>query len=143
MSGELSFGSKIDLWLLILLLLAVATCIWVAGENWESIASGNWALGLPLALGIGLPLWILASLRYFLSDDTLRVRCGPFRFRVLIAEITDISPTINPVSSPALSLDRIRIEIGGRRAIMISPEPREEFLRQLEFRRRKFSDQPV
>jgi hypothetical protein len=139
MNDELSFGSKIDLWLLILLLSAVVTCVWVAGAQWDSIRGGNWLLSIPLALGIGLPLWILASLRYFLSDDALRIRCGPFRMRVPIAEISSITPTRNPLSSPALSLDRLRIEYGAGRAIMISPEPREEFLRQLEYRRRQLA----
>jgi hypothetical protein len=135
MTDELPFNSKIDLWLLILLLTAVTVCLWVIGDNWQGIAGGNWLLILPLAVGIFLPLWVLISLRYFLSEQTLRIRCGPFNWRVPINEITAVTPTRNPLSSPALSLDRLLIEYGQGRAIMISPEPRAEFLRQLEYRR--------
>jgi hypothetical protein len=46
-----------------------------------------------------------------------------------------VDSTRNPLSSPAMSLDRLRIEYGQGKAIMISPEPRAEFLRQLEHRR--------
>jgi hypothetical protein len=137
MNDELPFSSKIDLWLLIVLMSAVALCLWAIGENWQGIVNGNWLLGLALIPGVLVPLWLLGSLRYFLSDETLRIRCGPFKWRVPIREITAISPTRSPLSSPALSLDRLRIEYSQGRAIMISPEPREEFIRQLEFRRKQ------
>jgi len=137
MSDELAFNSKIDLWLLILLLGVVSLCGWLMADNWPGIAAGNWLLALPLALGIALPLWVLLSLRYFLSEHTLRIRIGPFNARIPIGEITAIEPTHNPLSSPALSLDRLRIRYASGRSVMISPEPREEFLRQLEYRRKQ------
>jgi hypothetical protein len=46
-----------------------------------------------------------------------------------------VVPTRNPLSSPALSLDRLRIEYGQGRAIMISPADKGPFLRALEERR--------
>jgi len=66
----------------------------------------------------------------------LLVRSGPFRWRVPIADIVRITPTTNALSSPALSLDRLRIEYGRGSAIMISPRDKDQFLRDLEeFRR--------
>jgi hypothetical protein len=67
----------------------------------------------------------------------LRIRCGPISWRIAIREITAVDQTRNPISSPAMSLDRLRIEYGAGNAVMISPEPREEFVRQLEYRRRQ------
>jgi hypothetical protein len=137
MSDELAFNSKMDLTLLIAVLIVPIVCLWVAGQYWQSIAGGNWPLAVPLALGIALPLWALASLRYFLSDETLRIRCGPLHWRVPIREITEVEPTQSLGSSPAMSADRLKISYGSERAVMISPEPRQEFLRQLEYRRKQ------
>lgn len=139
MSDEISFSSKTDIGLLILILGVVAICVWVLGEYWQQILSGDWVLGLVLLPGIVLPLWILMSLRYFLSDSALRIRCGPFRWKISISEITEIEPTSSIFSGPALSLDRIRIKYGSGHSVLISPEPRKEFLKQLEFRRREAS----
>jgi hypothetical protein len=79
---------------------------------------------------------LLTSVRYFLSDETLRIRCGPMHLRVPLAEIESITPTNIPWSGPALSLDRLRIDYGKGRRVLISPEPRDEFMRQIEYRRR-------
>ena len=140
MSDELSFNSKIDLWLLILVLAGVSVCVWGLAESWNGLIARDLGLAVLvialLALGVALPLWILISLRYFLSDDMLRIRCGPFRWQVQIGEITAIDSIRSPYSSPAMSLDRLRIEYGDGRSVMISPEPRAEFLRQIEHRRK-------
>jgi hypothetical protein len=139
MSDELAFSSKVDLWLLIVLLVAVAICGAILAHNWNELLGRGWLftalIGIPLAIGVIFPLWIVVSLRYFLSDQALRIRCGPFTWRIALGEITAVSETSNPLSSPALSFDRLRIEYGNGRAVMISPEPREEFLRQLNHRR--------
>jgi hypothetical protein len=70
-----------------------------------------------------------------LSAERLRVRCGPFQWLIPITDIASVVPTQSPTSSPAASLDRLRIDYGQGRSILISPEPRAEFLRQLEHRR--------
>ena len=137
MGDELTFNSKIDLWLLVLVLTAVAGCLWGVAKIYDADQALLWPLALLLAAGILLPVWALVSLRYFLSDDALRVRCGPFRWRIPIREIKSVTPTNDAKSSPAMSLDRLLIEYGDGNRLMISPEPREEFLRQLEHRRRQ------
>ena len=137
MNDELAFNSKIDLWLLILIMTAVAACLWGMATIWDSGAAIAWPVMALLAVGILIPIWVLGSLRYFLSNETLRVRCGPFRWQLPIKSIHAISPTNNLRSSPALSLDRLLVEYGDDQRINISPEPRDEFLRQLEHRRKQ------
>jgi hypothetical protein len=137
MSDELAFNSKMDLWILILLLTAVAACLWGVAQIWDANSAILWPFAVLLALGVLMPLWIIVSLKYFLSDDRLRVRCGPFHWRIPIRDITGVTPTNNARSSPAMSLDRLLIEHGENGRVMISPEPRDEFLRQLEYRRRQ------
>ena len=139
MNDELAFNSKIDLWLLIVLMTGVAACLWGIATIWDSQTAILWPVMAVLAVGILIPLWILASLRYFLSGDTLRIRCGPFRWQIPIRRIRAITPTNKLKSSPALSLDRLLVEYGDDQQIIISPEPRQEFLRQLEHRRKQTS----
>ena len=126
------FDSKIDTWLLVILVgvvivssISVASALAIGGrELW-------WAL-LPATLGVGLPAWVFLSTNYTIAGDVLIIRGGPFRWKIDIDSITSITPTSNPLSSPALSLDRLRIEYAKGRAIMISPKDREEFLAELE-----------
>lgn len=141
MSDELGFSSKVDLSILIGLLAAVAACVWGIAALWDDGAAQRWLLPflltLPLAVGILLPLWALVSLRYFLSADTLRVRCGPLAWRIPIREIESVKPSDESRVCPALSFDRLRIDRAGGQSLIISPEPRAEFLRQLEHRRNR------
>ena len=139
MNDELAFNSKIDLWLLILILTAVSICLWALAAIWDSGDAIRWGAVAALAVGILLPLWVVVSLKYFLSDDNLRIRCGPFKWSIPIRDISAVTPTNSPWSSPALSLDRLSVVYGGGHSIMISPEPRAEFLRQLEYRRKQVS----
>jgi hypothetical protein len=113
---QLTFASKIDGWLLVVLLGSALACLFAAGSIMLSQMPGPWS-------------------SYVLTATTLDVRSGPFKWRVAIAEVTDISPTRNPVSSPALSLDRIRIDYGDGRWIIVSPREKERFVRELEQRR--------
>jgi hypothetical protein len=138
MTGErLAFSSKIDLWLLILLLAAVAGCLAVTVELWAQISGPLWWVGLLLLPGILLPLWLLLSTRYSMSDSDLDIRCGPFHWNVPIADITAITPSGTWEASPALSLDRLRIDYGAGQSVIISPEHRDAFVKQLEYRRRQ------
>jgi len=51
------------------------------------------------------------------------------RWRIPAREITRITPTRSLTSSPALSLDRLRIEYdGGRQAVLVSPVDQDAFI---------------
>lgn len=128
-----TFPSKVDGWLAGALLAGVGVALIAV------LAAGS-ALPWPvsvfmLALGCVLPVWLLVSTRYTLTDDQLLVSAGPFRWRVPIREIKAVTPTRSPLSSPALSLDRLRIEYGDSKSVMVSPGNREGFLLELEARR--------
>src|SRR5262245_35168301 len=110
--------------------VVAAVSVLVAGD-----ATARAIAVLTLLLGVGLPLWILTTTSYTLEGETLLVRSGPFTRRVPIADITAIVPTRNPLSSPALPLDRLRIEVRGARPVMISPADRAGFLADLDDRR--------
>ena len=44
MRDELAFNSKMDLWLLILVLTAVATCLWGVAQIWDADSTALWLL---------------------------------------------------------------------------------------------------
>lgn len=130
---SVTFPSKVDTWLALALLAGVGAAI-------VGVLAAGSVLPWPgaffvLGLGCVLPVWLLVSTRYTLGDDQLVVRSGPFRWRVPIRDIKSVTPTRCALSSPALSLDRLRIEYGDSRSIMVSPRNRGDFLLELEARR--------
>jgi len=130
---ETIYPSKIDTWLLATILgvpvISAAGLYPVVTMD----APRALAVALPtLLLGVGLPLWLLFSTTYALDQEQLSIRCGPFKWQVPIRDIRAITPTRNPLSSPALSLDRLRIDYGSGGSVMISPNNKEQFLRDIE-----------
>jgi membrane protein YdbS with pleckstrin-like domain len=136
-SAATVYRSKTDWWLGAILGVAILALIASAGSLW--LAAGPPAVRVGIAaffLGTAaLVLWIFRGTRYELHPDRLVVRSGPFRWTVPLAAIQEVRPTRNPLSSPALSLDRLEIRYrGSNLGIMIAPEPRAPFLQQLAAR---------
>ena len=84
-----------------------------------------------LILTVVLVSWVYLGTYYVVEAEELIVQSGPFCWRILIEEIHQISPTRAPWSSPALSLNRLRIDYGVGKWILLSPECREEFIHSL------------
>lgn len=127
-----TYRSKIDIWLLVVLSAAMA--VGLIGSLTVLAVGGRevWWAVLPLTLGVGFPAWILTATFYRLSDDELLVRSGPFSWQISTSEIRRVTPTHSPLSSPALSLDRLLIEYGDGRKIMISPNRQDQFIADLQ-----------
>ncbi|UTR10117.1 PH domain-containing protein [Evansella sp. LMS18] len=87
--------------------------------------------GLAIALPISLFVcWFWFATGYIVGDIEIILKYGPVKKSVAIQEIKKLSKTKNPMSAPALSLDR-RIEIEyGRFAdfVLVSPEKEREFI---------------
>ncbi|OWP64103.1 hypothetical protein CDA63_05070 [Hymenobacter amundsenii] len=82
---------------------------------------------------LGLFYWLLRYTYYEVQPEqqVLRVVSGPFVWRVPVQDITSVLPTHNPLSSPALSLSRLKIHYGKYGSVMISPADRAGFLAAL------------
>lgn len=133
--NTLWFRSKIDWWLAVLLAVAplvslVATLMAPESGRLAGL-SGTWVLAA-VYLGLVFPM------RYGLTDRELIIRHGLVRRRIQLADITEVVPTHNPLSSPALSLDRLRITYGTGlfKNVMISPADKAKFLVELALRAR-------
>jgi len=93
---------------------------------------GRWFLAVPvMLLGVCLPLSLLFFTAYRLNDAFLRIRSGVFTWEIPIHTISKVELTNDPASSPALSLDRVRIEYGHTKSVVISPLDKDQFLRDL------------
>lgn len=126
------FKSKIDRWLLFLLIAIMVFEIVVmsiaatqAGDALEATFLIIAALAIVALIGS-----MLIGTYYSVAGNTLRIACGPFRWKVPIDAIDSVEATRSPLSSPALSLDRLRIRYG-RRRIMVSPADKAGFLRAI------------
>jgi len=131
------YRSKIDAWLLGVLALAMAVSLVVTFMTFSAGSPVAWLVAAVTAgIGVGLPLWLLLSTRYTLEPRRLVVQSGPFKWHIAVADITSITPSSNPLSSPALSLDRLRIDYGRSSSLMISPHNKNQFVRDIEAARR-------
>lgn len=125
------FRSKIDAWLLTVLLASVAVVVFAVLHVLR--AGAGWFAPLVLfLLGAGLPLWLLVSTRYTVSSGNLAIRSGPFVWRVAARNIVGITPTRSALSGPALSLDRIRIDYKSGQSsgsVLVSPKDKAGFVK--------------
>ncbi len=122
------FPSKIDTWLLIVLLVTVFVSVGAAllSINKGTIFGYISALFV-LSIGAILPAWLLLSTKYIVTGEQLVIRSGPFSWQIRIASISSVGETRDSRSSPALSLERLKISYANGRSIMVSPRNREGF----------------
>ena len=126
------FKSKIDRWLLYLLIMVMIFEVVVMGAAATQAESPLEATILIVAALVIVALLgsMLIGTHYTVDGNTLRIACGPFRWKVPVDAIESVEPTRNPLSSPALSLDRLRIQYGKRR-ILVSPADKAGFLKAI------------
>lgn len=117
------FRSKVDWWLAALLTAPIV----LIGAFLVAGVSEPWVLVLTLAPQ-ALAIWILTRTFYVVTESALLVRSGPFRWTIPLASIRSLSATRNPLSSPALSLDRIAVDHTGGR-LLLSPRHKAAFVR--------------
>ncbi len=127
------YPSKRDAWIVLLLWVSVLGMAAAAVAIWVDEVSHGFRAGMSalLTATAGFTVWVLYSTSYTFDKEELIVRSGPFRWKVPLDSIHEVFPTRNPLSSPACSLDRIRIRYGRRWGIMSSPVNKSAFLRDL------------
>ena len=127
------FKSKVDTWIQVLMIVAIVVQFVAVGAAALQADDPVATTGLMLlVIGVsGLLVWLLLGTYYTVERGYLRIASGPLRWRVPLDAITSVKATRNPLSSPALSLDRILIRYGKRRRVMVSPADREGFLRAI------------
>ncbi len=128
------FFSKVDGWLIPVIIIAIVGML----AAFVAVLVDDTPLWLQVVVSIAsvlfcaLLLAILKSTYYVVEDGMLRIVSGPFRWTIPVSDIIDIVPTRNPLSSPALSLDRLRVTYGKRRYVLVSPEDKDGFVRAID-----------
>jgi hypothetical protein len=122
----MEFKSKVDLWLATALWGSVVICffpVFIEGGQFIGLA-----VGIPMAVFIFL-LWV--NTKYYIRDEHVVIK-GVFKDTLIpIASITSVRPTRNPLSAPALSMDRLEINHGKFDFALISPLEKERFMEEL------------
>lgn len=128
------YPSKIDWWLVPLLALPPFAGLAVTTQ---ALIQKNW---LETLIGVGVFAFVILlytvvifPIRYGIDREVLVVRAGLFRKEIPLNTIQRVYPTMNPLSSPALSLHRLCIEFGPKfyERVLISPKERKLFLDEL------------
>ena len=128
------YPSKIDWWLVPILCVPPVAAVAVSVAFALAGSTPVLLVGVAMAVLVaGLYLGLVFPLRYGLGDTHLVVRFGICRQRIPLSEISEVNPTFNPLSAPALSLDRLHVRFGQGifKAVMISPADRNLFLDEL------------
>jgi hypothetical protein len=130
----MAFASKRDAWLMIVLAASAIMMFVGLAASISTPAPVAEKVGFVLLMlaAAGFVGWIVLATDYSISQTHLIARSGPFVWRVPLAEIIEVYPTRNPLSAPALSLDRLGVRQRGRgMVLMISPADRIGFLAEL------------
>lgn len=122
--------SKRDAWLVTVLATAGMFSLFAALVTLSDQPSAGYALLSVLFAAGSFVIWMFTGTFYVVTETELLVRSGPFRWSIPLRHIQEVHPTRNPLSSPALSLDRLGIRHAGG-YLMISPEDKRAFLDDL------------
>lgn len=130
------YRSKIDHWLWITILLIVVASIAVVFcstdiSEWGKLSVILLPSILPIILLMG-DIWL--HTKYMIDEEKhiLRVKCGVlYDSKYKIDDMTEIRQTKSLLNAPALSFDRLRINFGERKTVLVSPKNQDDFIKHL------------
>ena len=123
-----------DLWLAVVVALAAAAPI--AAGVWLAIQGETRGVIFLLCWGVVITLLITAlsvPLRYTCRADHFHIQSGWLDWRVPYASVRRVALSANPLSAPAWSLRRVKLETADG-LILVSPSDRESFIEELSAR---------
>ncbi|QNE39830.1 PH domain-containing protein [Hymenobacter sp. NBH84] len=121
------FVSKISWWSFGSILLVQLVISMMA------IADGAYVVPVFILPSLVFMIWLLRSTYYEVQPQTqmLRIVSGPLTWQIPVTSITRIKPSHNVLSSPALSLDRLKIYYNRYDEILVSPRDKANFIEVL------------
>lgn len=140
MNNNSIYKSKVDWWLF---LMVAASCIAlpvlaIYSIFTEGLSSSPSVILLACSVFIISIMYALAyPVTYQLTEADLIIRSGRRRIAIELSSIESIKLSRNPLSAPAWSLDRLRIDFRSKDRltyVLISPEDRIAFLNELKLK---------
>ena len=132
------YKSKKDAWLVAVIALGMAGSFavgcWLVLAGDEGDRAAGW---LGIGVGAAVSAFVLrltCPLYYEVTPLRLLARSGRLGWDIPLSDIDEVSPSNSPLSSPALSLDRLRVSNrarGANRFVLISPQDKGGFIREL------------
>ncbi len=115
------YRSKIDWWLIIIIFIVFCY------PMIEGILSKDYVM-FSVSFGVlSLVFLMFKSIKYKIDGENLQI----WWTKIDIKSIRKIYSTNNPLSSPALSLDRIAVVYNKYDEVLISPKERADFIQEL------------
>lgn len=94
--------------------------------------AAGWPGVIIVLLVILFVVHLFATTNYSVEGNILTVKSGFLYNRSIdILTIRKVSETTNPLSAPAISLDRLEIKYGKFDSVLISPKLKKEFISEL------------
>lgn len=131
MPPDRTFHSRVDAWLVLLVggaaAVPIAAAIWLGlhGHTRGVLLLACWGTTM-VAVGAALS-W---PLRYTLRADRLHIQSGWLDWDVPYAALRAVAPSRNPLTAPAWSLRRVRLDFADG-FILVSPDDRELFIEEI------------
>lgn len=137
--GEI-YRTDVDCWLGLLLGATEVYMVFLAVEPIIRTGKIDWAM-LLIAVCVSIIVVPLFGIKYVMYPEHLLVSMSLYgKVRIRYEDIVEVKRTRNPLSSAAMSINRIQIdyvENGVHRMILISPVRRKTFLNELEEKRER------
>lgn len=127
------YYSRLDWWIAALIAGSILFCIGLGIYLFESERIAALLLFGIVACCIIIISILVIPCKYTLLDDHLLVQAGVIMYKVPYAEIRKIEKSSNPLSSPALSLRRVKIT-REKGFLLVSPADRDQFIQDLAAR---------
>ena len=123
------FRSTVDSWVYVLAISLPLTVIWAIAPS-LSDASVSTILYSVLAIApiVLIPAWLSISTYYRVDSAIMRVQSGPFSWSIPLDQIRNVTAERAWSAAPALSVNRLKIDYGQQRSIMVSPKNRAAFI---------------
>ena len=127
----MKFRTKIDWWIGLVISFLPITSIWMIIRYFQIGGITNAVIALVMLI-ISISVVPLFFITYNLNEKELLIKLGFFNtMKIAYDSITSIKETKNPLSSLAMSIDRIEIKYGKGGCVLISPKNKQEFLKVL------------
>lgn len=124
------YSSRVDWWIAALVVGSVLFCFVLSFYLLRVDRTSAFILFGITALMVVITLLLVIPCAYTLFDDHLLVQSGVIRYKIPYTDIRKIEKSSNPLSSPALSLRRVKIT-RKKGFLLISPPDRDQFIKDL------------